>query len=329
MNNKIYTISDAFWFRVETAITEFLIRQDKAITDFNVKLKFCDSYCPDLERFAYKTNVHIFRSEPVCAYISAIGNALWVVVVASDVQDQTVRIQKLTPPSDLIRLLTVNDKFHPYEDPMKTMYTYIDLSGLDTAQIEDFSYLLAGCFHLNHLILEIDTSKAKTMNSMFAGCHNLRFIYLSSFDTSQVLDMERMFFGCCSLYHLGWDFAIDPATNTKQMFDYCFCLNPDCKQKAADKGIVIRKDKLRKKERLLNDYYSKITLQEFEEVEKDPLFFMANSFLYRCRKIHSSLLVKRFDIPKERAIRLACGIERYNDQLCRAALLENGKDELR
>ena len=327
MNNKIYAISDAFWFRVEASITEFLVRQNKNISDFSVKLKFCDHYCKDLEHFAYRTSVHTFDSEPVCAFISAIGNDLWVVVVASDVQDQVVRTQKLTPPSDLVRLMTINNKLHPYEDPMKAMYTYIDFSGLDTSWIEDFSYLLAGCFQLIHLTLEIDTSKAKTMNSAFAGCHNLRFIDLSLFDTSRVLDMERMFFGCCSLYRIWWNFAIDPAANTKEMFDFCFSINPDCKQRAADKGIEIRKNRLRNKERLLEDYYSKLSVRDFEEIENDPLFVMANSFLFRCGKIHSSLLVKRFDIPKERAIRLACGIEHYNDQLCRMALLEKKKDE--
>ena len=45
----------------------------------------------------------------------------------------------------------------------------------------------------------MNTSNARSMNSMFNNCHSLTELDLSSFDTSSLTDTSQMFYNCSSL----------------------------------------------------------------------------------------------------------------------------------
>ena len=84
----------------------------------------------------------------------------------------------------------------------------------------DMSYLtsIEGMENLN-------TSKVKTMNSMFLDCKLLTDIDLSHFDTRQVTDMGRMFKGCERLKSIDVSsFNTTRVENMSEMFMFCFAL---------------------------------------------------------------------------------------------------------
>ena len=64
----------------------------------------------------------------------------------------------------------------------------------------------------------IDTSNVTSMNNMFTGCTNLKFI--SQFDTSKVTDMSYMFQQCSSLTSIP-QMDTSNVTNMNSMFAYC------------------------------------------------------------------------------------------------------------
>jgi len=68
----------------------------------------------------------------------------------------------------------------------------------------------------------IDTSKVKSMNSMFDGCSNLTSLDLSTFNTSNVTDMNFMFKECRNLTSLDLStFNTSNVTNMWSMFKEC------------------------------------------------------------------------------------------------------------
>ena len=79
----------------------------------------------------------------------------------------------------------------------------LDLSGLDTSEVESMDFMFYGCSSLATLDLSsFDTSSATSMRSMFEGCSSLATLDLSNFDTSQVvftwtseMNYHGMFFG--------------------------------------------------------------------------------------------------------------------------------------
>ena len=79
----------------------------------------------------------------------------------------------------------------------------IDLSHIDTENIENMGNMFANCKNLETLNLsDFNTEKVKNMCGMFSGCENLEELNLSSFDTKNVVDMHEMFFGCKKLKQL-------------------------------------------------------------------------------------------------------------------------------
>lgn len=73
--------------------------------------------------------------------------------------------------------------------------TDVDLRGLDTAGVKDFSRMFSNCKKLvNVNLTDFDTSAATNMNRMFNECDSLEKIDLSSFDLSNVTDKGFMFF---------------------------------------------------------------------------------------------------------------------------------------
>lgn len=79
----------------------------------------------------------------------------------------------------------------------------IDLTGLDTSNTVDMSWLLCGCGRLEHIDLSmLDTSKVVDMSCMFLSCSNLKDVEMGNIDTSSVMDMSKMFMYCSSLKSL-------------------------------------------------------------------------------------------------------------------------------
>lgn len=76
----------------------------------------------------------------------------------------------------------------------------LDLSWLDTSNIENMQYMFSNCSSLTGLDLSnFNTEKVTSMMRMFATCPALEELDLSSFDTSSVETMANMFSGCSSL----------------------------------------------------------------------------------------------------------------------------------
>ena len=72
-----------------------------------------------------------------------------------------------------------------------------DLSGFNTAEVTDMSYLFTSCVNLESLNLKnFNTSNVTNMNSMFWECSSLDSINVSSFNTAKVTDMGFMFYQC-------------------------------------------------------------------------------------------------------------------------------------
>ena len=76
----------------------------------------------------------------------------------------------------------------------------LDLSGLDTSNVEDMYCMFYGCSKLESLDLSgLGASKVENMSSMFCNCSKLKSLDLSGLDTSKVKYMFEMFEGCFAL----------------------------------------------------------------------------------------------------------------------------------
>ena len=86
------------------------------------------------------------------------------------------------------------------EDENTENIVSIDLSHLDTSELEDISSMFSGCSSVNSInLLYFNTSSVINMSSLFEGCTQLESIDLSNFETSSVKDMSKMFYGCTQL----------------------------------------------------------------------------------------------------------------------------------
>ena len=109
--------------------------------------------------------------------------------------------------------------------------TTMDLSGADTSQVTDMSYMFWHCTSLASLDLSsFNTSNVTNMAYMFAmpnpqysygARSSLKSLSLSGWNTSKVTSMSGMFSGCCSLESLNVSgFNTSQATDMSSMF-YC------------------------------------------------------------------------------------------------------------
>ena len=74
--------------------------------------------------------------------------------------------------------------------------TYIDLTGLNTTNVTNMSYMFGYCIKLDTIKLSssFDTSNVRNMSSMFTTCSALKNIDLTYFNTSNVTTMYGMFY---------------------------------------------------------------------------------------------------------------------------------------
>ena len=99
---------------------------------------------------------------------------------------------------------------------------------LDTSRATSMEDMFASCFKLyNPNVSGFDTSNVTDMSGMFASCKAITKLDLSNFDTSKVTDMSKMFVACHGLateLNLS-SFIIGENTNTQDMFLYCNPVN--------------------------------------------------------------------------------------------------------
>jgi len=77
---------------------------------------------------------------------------------------------------------------------------YVDLSHLDTKNVNDMSFMFYYCENLKGINLSsFNTQNVSDMSYMFCGCYRLEKIDLSYFKTDNVLDMKSMFMFCKAL----------------------------------------------------------------------------------------------------------------------------------
>ena len=102
----------------------------------------------------------------------------------------------------------------------------IDLSGVDSSQVESMMNLFDDCRELSSLnIGALDTSQTTDMYGMFAGCTSLTSLDVSGFDTSKVQNMGDMFAACKSLTSLDVaGFDTSNVENMSGMFASCSSL---------------------------------------------------------------------------------------------------------
>lgn len=76
----------------------------------------------------------------------------------------------------------------------------IDLSGIDTHNVNNMSYMFRSCESLTELDLSsFDTSKVTNMRYMFSKCPSLTRLDISNFNMDNVTDYSNMFYGCDNL----------------------------------------------------------------------------------------------------------------------------------
>ena len=102
--------------------------------------------------------------------------------------------------------------------------TEIDLSKFCTKNIFDMNSMFAGCINLKNIIFdkEICTKNVQNLSFLFYHCIKLTQINLLNFDTSNVTNMCNMFCGCEKLQEIDLsNFNTKKVTNMHQMFYSC------------------------------------------------------------------------------------------------------------
>ena len=99
----------------------------------------------------------------------------------------------------------------------------VNLSGLDTRNVTDFTGMFSGNTMLEELdVREFDTSNAVTFSAMFGNCSLLTVLDVSGFDTSKATNMASMFASCSSLRELDVrGFDMSGVTTPQAMFSGC------------------------------------------------------------------------------------------------------------
>jgi len=106
---------------------------------------------------------------------------------------------------------------------MHTSLHSIDLSNIDTSNVEKMNSMFEGCSSLTSLDLSyFNTSQVQSLTNIFSGCSSLISLDLSSFDVSNVSNMNRMLYNCQSLKSLNLaNFKATKVQTMNQIFFGC------------------------------------------------------------------------------------------------------------
>lgn len=129
-------------------------------------------------------------------------------------------------PKDMLQQLMDVKKSCKYLCEKSTGTDLSFISGLDTSEVTDMSYMFDNCLNVTTLNLSnFDTSKVTTMSYMFRYCSALAELNVDNFDTSNVTNMTYMFFACKVLPSLDVSsFNTSKVTNMNNMFSSCYKL---------------------------------------------------------------------------------------------------------
>ena len=105
---------------------------------------------------------------------------------------------------------------------VSTKLKSIDLSGLDTSKVRNMSAMFTGSTSLEHInISGLNTSNVENMAGMFQGCA-MQEIDVSGFDTHNVVTMCCMFNNCTKLHTIDIsNFSFEKVKDTTWMFSRC------------------------------------------------------------------------------------------------------------
>ncbi len=102
----------------------------------------------------------------------------------------------------------------------------LDLSALDTSNVEDMSFMFESIPFVSLDFSSFDTSNATNMYGMFWNCRYLKELNISSFDTSKVDNMCYMFSNCSSLQEIDLtNFDTSNVWAMNSMFEGCSSLS--------------------------------------------------------------------------------------------------------
>ncbi|MBB2955818.1 surface protein [Bifidobacterium commune] len=107
-------------------------------------------------------------------------------------------------------------------------FTGAGLSGFETSQAKNMSYMFFACKELTSLdVTKFNTANVTNMSHMFEDCAKLTSLDVTKFNTTNVTDMNSMFKGCNSLTSLDvTKFNTTNVTNMSHMFEDCAKLTP-------------------------------------------------------------------------------------------------------
>ena len=92
-----------------------------------------------------------------------------------------------------------------------TSLTELDVSGFDTSSVTSMYTMFSTCTHLTELDLSgFDTSRVTSIGFMFSACRRLEKVDVAGFDTGNVINMEGVFRWCDEIRDLdlsGWDIS--------------------------------------------------------------------------------------------------------------------------
>ena len=123
-------------------------------------------------------------------------------------------------------ILKFKDKVKTCLRMFKDCYTIknIDLSLLDTSDVNNMEEMFSGCINLTNICLSpiFNTKNVVNMSKMFRNCTNLKDLDLSFFNTEKVSNMSEMFGGCNNINNLNFSsFDIINVSNLRGMFYNC------------------------------------------------------------------------------------------------------------
>ena len=103
---------------------------------------------------------------------------------------------------------------------------YVNLNNIDTSKCKSFEYIFANCNYLKSLdVSKFNTSQVTDMSNAFISCKSLTSLDVSNFNTSKVTNMYQMFNSCESLTSLDLsNFNTSQVTSMSSMFSNCSSL---------------------------------------------------------------------------------------------------------
>ena len=180
-------------------------------TDYKIKVKYAENvnYDNGFGNSEYRNKIF---------YISYNGNLYGIAdTFAINIKESEELDLYFSEP-----ITNISNFFSTNADKNVEQISSIDLSGLNSPDINDMDSLFYGCNSLTYInFTNFDTKSVTNMSSMFCGCYSLVTLNLSSFNTQKVTDMSRAFYNCNSLVILDIaNFYLSNVNSLVEIFTY-------------------------------------------------------------------------------------------------------------